>query len=354
MPLYRQHKSPYWWVRFAVGGVKVRRSTGTTDRGAANEFEAKLRAELWRQHKLGERPRYTWKEAVERWYEEATGREKERNRERLRWFAQYLDDLPLTAITPTLIAKLRALRTAEAAKRGRNRSDGRSTANRFMAMLRVVLRKAHREWDWLDKVPPVPMVREEKREPRFLTPAQAAALLKELGPWPHLKALAEFSLETGLRMRNATGLTWPQVDLRRKLLIIPAARAKAGETISIPLSVRALSILKEQQGKHDTYVFTFKRAPRGGELPLSDANGAIFKGAASRAGVPWLRWHDMRHTWASWHIQGGTPPHILQELGGWKSYEMVKRYGHLTVEHLRAFAEHKKGIPNRASPQKHA
>jgi integrase len=354
MPLYRQHKSPYWWVRFAVGGVKVRRSTGTADRTAANEFEAKLRADLWRQHRLGERPRYTWKEAVDRWYLEATGREKERNRERLRWFAQYLDDLPLTEITPSVIAKLRAVRTAEAAKRGRNRSDGRSTANRFMAMLRVVLRKAHREWDWLDKVPPILMVREEKREPRFLTPPQAAALLKELAPWPHLKALAEFSLETGLRMRNATGLTWPQVDVRRKLLIVPAARAKAGETISIPLSVKALRIVKAQQGKHDTYVFTFKRAPGGGELPLSDANGAIFKAAARRAGVPWLRWHDFRHTWASWHIQGGTPPHILQELGGWKSYEMVKRYGHLTVEHLRAFAEHKKGIPNRASTPRNA
>ncbi len=165
--------------------------------------------------------------------------------------------------------------------------------------------------------------------------------------------LAEFSLETGLRMRNATGLTWPQVDVRRKLLIVPAARAKGGETIAIPLSVRALRILKEQQGKHDSYVFTFKRAPGGGELPLSDANGAIFKAAARRAGVPWLRWHDFRHTWASWHIQGGTPPHILQELGGWKSYEMVKRYGHLTVEHLRAFAEHKKGLPNRASAPRH-
>jgi integrase len=273
----------------------------------------------------------------------------ERDSTRLAWFAQYLDDVPLVEITPALIAKLRTVRTAEAAKRGNKRTDGKSTANRYMALLRMILRKAQREWDWIDKVPPVPMVNMEKREPRFITRAQARELLKALAPLLHLQALAEFCLETGLRMRNATGLTWQQVDLRRKLLIIPATRAKAGETIAIPLSARALAILKEQQGKHEDYVFTFKRGPKGRALPLHDANGAAFKEAAKRAGVPWLRWHDLRHTWASWHVQSGTPPHVLQELGGWKSYDMVRRYGHLSVDHLRAFAEHRKGIPRKTS-----
>src|SRR5579863_8261478 len=92
VPLYRQAKSPYWWVRFSIGGVKVRRSSQTTEREAAEEFEAKLRSDLWRQRKLGERPRYTWKEAVERWHAEAVGRDKERDHERLTWFAEYLDD----------------------------------------------------------------------------------------------------------------------------------------------------------------------------------------------------------------------------------------------------------------------
>jgi integrase len=352
MPLYRQPKSPFWWVRFSIGGVKVRRSSLTTDREAANEFEAKLRSELWRQHKLGEKPRYTWKEAVERWRTEANGRDKERDSSRLSWFAQYLDDLPLVEITPALITKLRAVRTAEAAKRGNKRTDGRSTANRYMALLRMILRKAQREWDWIDRVPPVPMINMEKREPRFITRAQAGKLLKALEPLPHLAALAEFCLETGLRMRNATGLTWQQVDMRRKLLVIPATRAKAGETIAIPLSARAAAILKDQQGKHEEHVFTFKRGPKGRALPLADANGAAFKAAAKEAGIPWLRWHDLRHTWASWHIQAGTPPHVLQELGGWKSYDMVRRYGHLSVDHLRAFAEHRKGIPRKSGVQR--
>ncbi len=330
MPLYRHPKSPYWWVRFTVGGVKIRRSSQTVERRAAEDFETKLRGDLWRQIKLGERPRYTWKEAVERWYAGAEGRDKERDKERLTWFAEYLDITPLDSITPEIIEKLRTVRAAEASP---------ATANRYMALLRMILRKAHREWDWTERAPTVPMFRLETAEPRFLTQAQFQKLKSKLPP--HLKALAEFSVETGLRMRNATGLTWAQVDLRRKLLVIPAARAKAGETIAIPLSEAALRVLKAKKGEHETHVFTFR------EKPVDDCNGAAFKKAAKAAGVPWLRWHDLRHTWASWHIQAGTPPHVLQELGGWKSYEMVRRYAHLSTEHLRAFAEHGQGTPRR-------
>lgn len=121
----------------------------------------------------------------------------------------------------------------------------------------------------------------------------------------------------------------------------------AGETIAIPLSSRAVAILKDRQGQHDERVFTVLRPQHKQAVPFSDANGAAFKEAAKRAGIPWLRWHDLRHTWASWHIQAGTPPHVLQELGGWRSYDMVRRCGHLTVDHLRQFAEHRKGIPQR-------
>lgn len=330
MPLYRHPESPYWWVRFSVGGIKVRRSSGTTSREAANEFEARLRADLWRQVKLGERPRYTWREAVERWSRECQSRDKQREQERLKWFEPYLSDVALAEINRDLIDKLRAVRTAESSS---------STANRYLAVLRNVLRKAHREWDWIERAPVVPMYRQEKAEPRFLTHTQFSTLKKKLPP--HLATLAEFSVETGLRMRNATGLLWSQVDLKRGLLVIPASRAKAGETIAIPLSTRASAILKAQKGAHPTHVFIFRRRP------IADCNGAAFKRATKAAGVPWLRWHDLRHTWASWHIQAGTPPHVLQELGGWKSYEMVRRYGHLTVEHLRPFAEHRKGTARR-------
>jgi len=54
----------------------------------------------------------------------------------------------------------------------------------------------------------------------------------------------------------------------------------------------------------------------------------------ARAGIENFRWHDLRHTWASWHIQRGTPLQVLKELGGWATLEMVQRYAHFSAEHL--------------------
>ena len=51
----------------------------------------------------------------------------------------------------------------------------------------------------------------------------------------------------------------------------------------------------------------------------------------------------MRHTWASWHVQAGTPLHVLQELGGWESVEMVRRYAHLSTDHLAEYVERMSG-----------
>ena len=51
-----------------------------------------------------------------------------------------------------------------------------------------------------------------------------------------------------------------------------------------------------------------------------------------------FRWYDLRHTWASWLVQEGVPLHILQELSGWESAEMVRRYAHLSSDHLADYA----------------
>jgi integrase len=64
-----------------------------------------------------------------------------------------------------------------------------------------------------------------------------------------------------------------------------------------------------------------------------------WKAALNRAGIADFRWHDPRHTWASWHVQAGTPSHALQELGGWESAEMVRRYVHLAFDHLAEYAD---------------
>jgi hypothetical protein len=68
--------------------------------------------------------------------------------------------------------------------------------------------------------------------------------------------------------------------------------------------------------------------------------------ALKRAGISDFRWHDLRHTWASWHVQVGTPLHVLQELVGWSDFKMVQRYAHMAPEHLSRFVENSKHVPN--------
>lgn len=70
---------------------------------------------------------------------------------------------------------------------------------------------------------------------RWLTHEEANKLIKELPE--HLSAMARFSLETGLRQANVTGLTWSQVDLERKCAWIHHDQAKAKKAIAVPLSV---------------------------------------------------------------------------------------------------------------------
>lgn len=56
----------------------------------------------------------------------------------------------------------------------------------------------------------------------------------------------------------------------------------------------------------------------------------------------------LRHTWASWHVQNGTPLHILKELGGWADLKMVLRYAHLSSNHLQEYTENA-SLKNEAS-----
>jgi integrase len=73
-------------------------------------------------------------------------------------------------------------------------------------------------------------------------------------------------------------------------------------------------------------------------------HSTLWPGAAlKRAGIEDFRWHDLRHTWASWHVQAGTPSHALQELGGWEYAEMVRKYAHLSSDHLAEYADRMSG-----------
>ena len=87
-------------------------------------------------------------------------------------------------------------------------------------------------------------------------------------------------------------------------------------------------LVQKQLGKHVTHVFSYKGKP------IIQVSTKAWYAALERADIRDFRWHDLRHTWASWHVQNGTPLFALQELGGWESAEMVRRYAHLAADHL--------------------
>ena len=94
----------------------------------------------------------------------------------------------------------------------------------------------------------------------------------------------------------------------------------------------AFEVVTQQQGKHAVRVFTYEGNP------VKQVSTQAWYKALKRAGIEAFRFHDLRHTWASWHAQNGTPLHVLQELGGWETPSMVRRYAHLASDHLAAYA----------------
>jgi integrase len=239
---------------------------------------------------------------------------------KLKWLEKYLRNKPLKAISRDTLCKIADIKAKEASP---------ATANRYLALIRAILRKAAYEWAWIETVPKVRMFKEPSRRIRWLSQEDAARLLQELPE--HQAEVARFALATGLRQANVLGLSWSQVDLVRRVAWVHPDEAKARKAIPVPLNEDAVSVIRRQLGKHDRLVFTFKGKP------IRQVNTKAWKKALKRAGIENFRWHDLRHTWASWHAQAGTPLHALQELGGWESVEMVRRYAHLAPQHL---AEH--------------
>jgi integrase len=257
---------------------------------------------------------------------------------KVKWLQGFLRGRPLGSIDRELVARIGEAKASEASQ---------ATANRYLALIRAVLRKAAFEWEWIDRVPKVKLFREAKRRIRWITPEQVRTLLAELPV--HQRDLVLFALSTGLRQANVLKLEWSQVDLSRSVAWIYGDQAKGRRDIHVSLNSTALNVLSRQVGKHPTRVFTYRGKPVGW------ANTRAWREALKRAGIVDFRWHDLRHTWASWLVQNGTPLYVVQEMGAWESEGMVRRYAHLAPAHLAKHAEvisAMLGGTNSAQPEK--
>lgn len=314
MSLYKRNNSPHWWVKFCHRGRSIRRSTGTEDATKASEYEARLRAQLWDEDRLGVKPERSWKEAVLKYVGETNHKASHGiDLLHLKYLDRFLGLLMLSEIDRAVLDRITAARRREGV--------ANASVNRVLGVVQRVLRRAVYEWEWLDRCPKVRMLDEPSIRIRWLQREEARRLVAELPE--HLAAMAGFSLETGLRRANVVGLQWSDVDFVRRRVIVHADEAKGRRNLTVPLTDEAVAIIRAQIGKHLQYVFTYQGKP------MYQVNGKAWKAALDRASIKEFRWHDLRHTWATWHVLNGTSLYELKELGGWRSLEMVLRYAHL-------------------------
>lgn len=305
-----------YWMDVQINGKRLRESLKTGDKKLAQQLHDMRKAELWREGVLKEKPKKTFKEACARWVVERSHKRSLPD-----------DELKIKFLLPKIGSTLLSELTRDKIESVLPKEVSGATRNRYRALIRAMLRAAEREWDWLDRAPVLRTEAEPKRRVAYLTRDQAEVLIACLPE--KYRMPVRFALLTGLRRSNVFGLTWDAVDLENSMVHVAAEDAKAGQRILVPLNKSAKALLESFPEPRKGRVW--------GDMDRVWAN--TWTAACKRAGVPGFRFHDLRHTWASWHAMAGTPLSVLQELGGWHSHEMVQRYAHLSPEHLANAAE---------------
>jgi len=324
--LFKRKQSTSWYYKFSINGETIYRSTRTSNKKKAQEIADKAKAQA-HDIKVGDKPRHTWQEAVIRWITESEKKSIDTDKYHFNWLRNYLDGIYLDDINTD---------TIESIIQEKLKTTGKTRVNRTTGLIRSVLNKAQKQWNWIDSVPHIRQFKETNHRLRWLTHDEANRLLNELPD--HTKAMMLFTLATGLRESNVTKLEWSQIDMQQKIAWIHADQAKSGKTIRVPLNQDAIDVLMGQFGKHQRRVFTYRGKP------IAKVGTKLWRKALEKADIENFTWHGLRHTWASWHVQNGTPLNVLQELGGWSSYEMVQRYAYLSPDHLNDYTNRLTGI----------
>jgi integrase len=305
-----------WWVYFtAPNGERVRHSAKTGDKAQAQEYHDKLKAKLWRRNKLEEKPDRNFEEACVKYLKEKAHKASiHEDARHIKFWLGHFKGHGIGTITRDAVADI--LDEMEVTS---------ATKNRYVATLRGMLNLARDEWQWNGHAPKFRLYKGEKERIRWLTQEEAQRLIDALPA--RLKGPARLALLTGMRQSNVFNLKWEQINLQTRIAWVRAEDAKARKAIPVPLNQEAVDLLREFIGKDLIYVF--------GQVKLhSDEWSRVLK----KAGIKDFRWHDLRHTWASWHAMAGTPIDVLKEMGGWSDIRTVLRYRHLSQGHLTAYA----------------
>jgi len=305
MALYKRggtYTSMVW-----VDGVRYIRALHTGNKRLADTLDRQHKEELIeRQYQMPQfNPSMTFGELYARFV--AEGNAKEYHRDRAKYVLDFFSKLEVGRITRNDVLRFRKLRQAEYAKLRPGRVLTDATANRDVGVLRRILFWAVDEGILqANPLARVPMVRERRRRRPVMSVADEQKLLAEAAP--HLARIIRFALFTGMRRGEIFHQLWEDIDFDRNVLSVTHSKTPEGEHREIPLSSQVVALLGPER-QDSGLVFTYK----GEQLHRIKT---AWKATIRRAGIPYLRFHDLRHTFNSRLVEVGVIADVRKELMG--------------------------------------
>jgi integrase len=326
-----------------MDGVRYAQSTGTGNRRKAELIEQRFREELnlKRHHVAEPDPNMTFGELAARFL--AEGDPKSWHRGRLEMLLPYWAEIPIGRIHKGLATEYRKHRHAERV-REQKKPITDTTVNRDLQSLRHILFWAADEGFLLGN--PLARLRlvPERRKPRtVLAVADEEKLLAAAAP--HLKRIAVAALDTGMRRGELLNQKWEHVDWDRKLLSVTRSKTAGGEGREIPFTGRLHAMLLAMRAEAGL-IFTYDKNPIQGIK-------TAWKAAVRRAGIRYLRFHDLRHTFNTRLMEAGVQQEIRKALMGHSDGEDVNAiYTHVELPAKRgAIQKLEAWIANQKNPK---
>lgn len=296
----------------------------------AQDTESNIRA--GRHFQTTEAKKHTLKELIERYKKDYVGQLKS-GKDRIRhlnWWQGELGAYMLSDIRPPLIVEHKEKLLQETIKRGGKRSP--ATTNRYLAALSHMFTIGMKDYGWVEENPvlKISKPKEPRGRVRFLSDKERKALLKACKAHSDtLYTIVVIALSTGARKNEIMSLCWSDVDTKRGSIILHDT--KNGERRTLPLQGHALELVKERskiRSLHTKLLFPSRRNPKK-QMEIQ----RIWDDAIIVAKIENFRFHDLRHSAASYLAMNGASIAEIAEVLGHKTLQMVKRYAHLSETH---------------------
>lgn len=321
-------------VKIRMKGYPVQSATfnrKTDAREWARQTEAAMKE--GRYFKTAEAKKHSVKEMIDRYLEYVKQRNPKRRKDvehYLKWWGDQIGVYSLADVNKALIVEQRDKLIDSPGRNTEQRTH--ATVNRYMTAFGHALSVAMNEWEWIHDHPmrKIPKLTEPRGRVRFLDDDERQRLLTacKSSKSRYLYAVVVLALSTGARQGEIMNLRWPDVDLQRGMIVLHDTKNKERRTLA--LKGHALDVMREHE----------KVRRINTDLVFPAANGkkvmnirASWLYALEQAKIEDFRFHDLRHSAASYLAMNGATLAEIAEILGHKTLAMVKRYAHLSESH---------------------